>query len=159
NLGRAQSIAARGEDHADAQERAARHGNHIHDQIPSPDAKTPVFRDTPMSSIRISRVGELEGGSAAPPSNKRRVLAPPSGARVQSTRSTKRRLRKRRERERGIALVMVVGAIAVLTVMLAEMQDSTSAEAASAMADRDSTQAEYMAKSALNLARLLVATE
>ena len=66
---------------------------------------------------------------------------------------------KTRARERGIALVMVLGAIAVLTVMLAEFQDETSAEAASATAERDSVQAEYMARSAVNLSRLLIATE
>ena len=54
---------------------------------------------------------------------------------------------------------MVMGAIAVLTVMLAEFQDDTSAEAASAVSERDGLQAEYMARSAVNLARLLVATE
>src|SRR5262249_53057241 len=43
------------------------------------------------------------------------------------------RRRKKRAKERGIALIMVLGAIAVLTVMLAEMQDSTGAELASAM--------------------------
>ncbi len=66
---------------------------------------------------------------------------------------------RRRARERGIALVMVLGAIAVLTVMLAEFQDDTSAEFASALADRDGVQAEYMARSAVNLSRLLIATE
>lgn len=73
---------------------------------------------------------------------------------------TRKRARaKSRAQERGIALVMVLGAIAVLTVMLAEFQDETSAEAASATAERDSVQAEYMAKSAVNLSRLLIATE
>lgn len=67
--------------------------------------------------------------------------------------------RKRRSRERGIALVMVMGALAVLTVMLAEFQDETSAELAAATAERDSLQAEYMARSAINLSRLLIATE
>ena len=66
---------------------------------------------------------------------------------------------RRRAKEAGIALIMVLGAIAVLTVMLAEFQDDTSAELASAMADRDSVQAEYMARSAVNLARLLIASE
>ncbi len=66
---------------------------------------------------------------------------------------------RRRAKERGIALIMVLGAIAVLTVMLAEFQDETSADVASAMADRDGVQAEYMARSAINLARLLIATE
>jgi general secretion pathway protein K len=67
--------------------------------------------------------------------------------------------RRRRTRERGIALVMVMGAIAILTVMLAEFQDETSAELAAATAQRDGVQAEYMAKSALNLSRLLIASE
>jgi len=69
------------------------------------------------------------------------------------------RKRKRKNRERGIALVMVMGAIAILTVMLAEFQDETSAELAAATAQRDSIQAEYMARSGINLARLLIASE
>jgi general secretion pathway protein K len=70
-----------------------------------------------------------------------------------------RRRAKKRAKERGIALVMVMGAIAILTVMLAEFQDETSAELAAATAERDSLQAEYMARSAINLSRLLIATE
>lgn len=69
------------------------------------------------------------------------------------------RRRKRKNQERGIALVMVMGAIAILTVMLAEFQDETSAELASATAQRDGIQAEYMARSAVNLSRLLIASE
>lgn len=70
----------------------------------------------------------------------------------------KRRIAARR-RERGIALIMVLGAIAVLTVMLAEFQEDTSVEVAASLADRDSVQAEYMARSAVNLSRLLIAAE
>src|SRR5262245_40733191 len=70
-----------------------------------------------------------------------------------------RRRRKRKARERGIALVMVMGAIAILTVMLAEFQDETSAELAAALAQRDGVQAEYMARSAVHLSRLLIASE
>ena len=69
------------------------------------------------------------------------------------------RRKKARGTERGIALVMVVGAIAILTVMLAEFQDETSAELAAATAQRDSLQAEYTARSAVNLSRLLIASE
>ncbi len=77
-----------------------------------------------------------------------------------SARSLRARRRaKKRKQERGIALVMVMGAIAILTVMLAEFQDETSAELAAASAERDSLQAEYMARSAVNLSRLLIATE
>lgn len=72
--------------------------------------------------------------------------------------AAKRRAR-RKNTERGIALVMVLGAIAVLTVMLAEFQEDTSAELAAALADRDAVQAEYFAKSAVGLSRLLIASE
>jgi general secretion pathway protein K len=54
---------------------------------------------------------------------------------------------------------MVLGAIAVMIVMLAEFQDEAGAELASATATRDSVQAEYFARSAVNLSRLLVAAE
>jgi general secretion pathway protein K len=67
--------------------------------------------------------------------------------------------RKRRERERGVAFIMVLGAIAVLVVMLAEFQDDAGAEFASATAVRDGVQAEYFARSAVNLSRLLIAAE
>ncbi len=71
----------------------------------------------------------------------------------------RRKRRKTRAKQRGIALIMVLGAIAVLTVMLADFQDETSTELAAAVADRDSVQAEYTARSAINLGRLLLASE
>jgi general secretion pathway protein K len=70
----------------------------------------------------------------------------------------KKKLRARKQK-RGIAIIMVLGALSVMTVMLAELQFDTSAYVAAAMADRDSVQAEYMARSAINLSRLLIATE
>lgn len=54
---------------------------------------------------------------------------------------------------------MVLGAIAILTVLLTEFQDETSAELAAAVNDRDALKAEYMARSAVNLSRLLIAAE
>jgi general secretion pathway protein K len=66
---------------------------------------------------------------------------------------------RRRKRERGVALIMVLGAIAIMIVMLAEFQDEAGAEFAAATAARDSVQAEYFARSAINLARLLIAAE
>ncbi len=54
---------------------------------------------------------------------------------------------------------MVLGAIAVMVVMLAEFQDDAGAEFASALAARDGVQAEYFARSAVNLSRLLIAAE
>ncbi len=66
---------------------------------------------------------------------------------------------KRRARKRGIALIMVLGSLAIITMMLAEFQADTSATVASAMAERDGVQAEYAARSAVNLSRLLIAME
>lgn len=54
---------------------------------------------------------------------------------------------------------MVLAAITVLTVFLTELQDDTSAELSSALAERDTLRAEYYARSAINLSRLLIATE
>jgi general secretion pathway protein K len=64
-----------------------------------------------------------------------------------------------RRSQRGIALIMVLGAVSVLTVVLAEFQDEAGAEVAAANADRDAVQAEYLARSAINLTRLVIATE
>lgn len=73
---------------------------------------------------------------------------------------TKRTVRAQARRdERGVALVMVTGALVVLMVMLAEFQDEIGAEVAAATSARDSVQAEYYARSSLNLSRLLIATE
>jgi general secretion pathway protein K len=66
---------------------------------------------------------------------------------------------RRRKRERGVALIMVLGAIAIMVVMLAEFQDDAGAEFAAATAARDSVQAEYFARSAISLERLLIASE
>ncbi|MBX3181013.1 MAG: general secretion pathway protein GspK [Polyangiaceae bacterium] len=69
------------------------------------------------------------------------------------------RLRRRRSRERGVALIMVLGALTVLTVMLTEFQTESAADLSSALSYRDSVRAEYAAVSALNLSRLLLASE
>ncbi len=66
---------------------------------------------------------------------------------------------KRKASERGIALIMVLGTLAVLIVMLADFKEESAADISAAVADRDGVKAEYMAKSALNLSRLLIATE
>jgi general secretion pathway protein K len=69
------------------------------------------------------------------------------------------RRRRRAADQRGVALVMVLGAITVLTVFLTELQEETSSELSAALADRDALKAEYYARSAVNLSRLLIATE
>jgi len=72
----------------------------------------------------------------------------------------KRKLRRARsKRRRGVALIMVLGALVVLTVFATELQERTSATLAASHAERDALRGEYHARSALNLTRLLIATE
>lgn len=73
-------------------------------------------------------------------------------------RAALERVRAKRRR-RGMALVMVIGALAILTVMLTEVQEDNSAEFSAAIVARDQLIAEYAAKSGINLTRLLIAAE
>lgn len=75
--------------------------------------------------------------------------------RRQKLRERTRRMRKRR----GVALILVLGALVILTVFVTQLQEQTSAALSAALAERDSLKAEYTAKSAVNLSRMLVATE
>ncbi len=70
-----------------------------------------------------------------------------------------RRTRRKRSRERGVALILVLGALTILAVMLTDFQDETSAELGSALSARDGMKAEYAARSAVQLSRLLIAAE
>ena len=79
-------------------------------------------------------------------------------SRLEELRKKIARARDRRG-ERGVALVMVLGALAILAVMLTEFQDETSADFGHALSERDAIRAEYAAKSAVNLTRLLIASE
>lgn len=54
---------------------------------------------------------------------------------------------------------MVLSTLTILSFMLSEFQDMMSAELQSSLTVRDQLKAEYAAKSALNLARLLIAAE
>ncbi len=93
----------------------------------------------PIGALSRQRLGE----SAAP----RAKL----GARA-------RRLRARRQR-RGVALILVLSSLTILTVMLSEIQDENAAELSSSLTARDAVVAEYAARSAINLSRLLIAAE
>jgi general secretion pathway protein K len=74
-------------------------------------------------------------------------------------RASARRKRILRAQQRGVALIMVLGAITILTVILAEFQEEAGTEATAAIADRDALKAEFAARSAIQLARLLIASE
>jgi general secretion pathway protein K len=78
-----------------------------------------------------------------------------------ASEALKRALKRRKERgkKRGIALIMVLGAITILTVFLTELQTDTSAALAGALAERDRLKAEYYARSAVNLSRMVLSSE
>src|SRR5262249_55922284 len=78
---------------------------------------------------------------------------------VTSPALVRARLRRRRRERRGVALVMVLGAITVLTVFLTQLQEEASAELSAALAEQDALRAEYYAKGAVNLSRMLIPTE
>ncbi len=66
--------------------------------------------------------------------------------------------RKTRSQE-GVALIVAITTVAILAVMLADMHETTGTAFAVSTSQRDALQAEYMAKSALNLTRLLIGKE
>ena len=65
----------------------------------------------------------------------------------------------RARKQEGLALIVAVTAVAILGVMLADMHQSTGTAFAVSTAQRDALQAEYLAKSATNLTRLLFSQE
>lgn len=91
----------------------------------------------------------------------RRARGAPGAARPQRKARAQGKARgaQARRRQRGAALIMVLGSLTILAVMLSEFQDEMSTEFASAMSDRDALKAEYAARSAVNLSRLLIAAE
>jgi general secretion pathway protein K len=64
-----------------------------------------------------------------------------------------------KKRQEGVALIIAITTVAILGVMLADMHETTGTAFAVSSSQRDALQAEYMAKSALNLTRLLIGKE
>jgi general secretion pathway protein K len=73
------------------------------------------------------------------------------------TQATARKNQKRSEE--GVALIVAITTVAILAVMLADMHETTGIAFAVSTSQRDALQAEYMAKSAVNLTRLLIGKE
>src|SRR3954447_26875259 len=76
-----------------------------------------------------------------------------------ATLSMRARRQRARKQRRGVALILVLSSLTILTVMLSEIQDESAAELGSALEARDAVVAEYAARSAINLSRLLIAAE
>lgn len=65
----------------------------------------------------------------------------------------------KRESRRGVALVAVLVMITILTVLVAELAEHSTTAFHATVSERDQLRAEYLAKSGLNLTRLLIARE
>jgi general secretion pathway protein K len=74
-------------------------------------------------------------------------------------RSARPRRRRSSRREQGVALILVLGVIAVLTVFVTELMGNASTAFQVAIGERDRLQAEYLARSGFHLTRLLIAKE
>lgn len=71
----------------------------------------------------------------------------------------RRRRNDRAQREQGIALILVMTVLALMAAFVADMQENTSTSFQVAVSERDRLKAEYIAKSGINLTRLLIAAE
>lgn len=90
------------------------------------------------------------------------VLVGSTDSRARERRPPNRREARRpapRGRERGIALILAMSTIAILAVVLADMHQNTATSFALATTQRDRLRAEYMARSGINLTRMLIANE
>jgi len=72
---------------------------------------------------------------------------------------TTRPKRKKKTDQRGVALLLVMSSIALMTITVVDFQEEQMSDLQSAHAEKDALVAEYMAKSAVNLSRLWVASE
>lgn len=73
--------------------------------------------------------------------------------------TTNATITRKKRSEEGVALIVAITTVAILAVMLADMHQTTSTAFAVSTAQRDALQAEYLAKSATNLTRLLIGKE
>ena len=66
------------------------------------------------------------------------------------------RFRPMRPRDRGVALLIVITWLALMIALVGEFTFGTTVDAAEAANARDELRAHYMARSSINLARLLI---
>ena len=79
--------------------------------------------------------------------------------RAQPRRRPHRRAVARGDRKQGFALLLSLVAIAILSVMITDLHETTGMGFAAANAQRDRMKAEYLAKSGVNLTRMLLGQE
>ena len=75
------------------------------------------------------------------------------------TPASNRLMRRSSRREQGVALVLVLTLVTVISVFVAELSSNTTTAFQMAVNERDRLRAEYLARSGLNLTRLLISKE
>ena len=80
-------------------------------------------------------------------------------SRTPKTRTSNVHARKSSRREQGVALVLVLTLVTIISVFVAELSANTTTAFQVAVNERDRLRAEYLARSGLNLTRLLIAKE
>lgn len=76
-----------------------------------------------------------------------------------AARERPRGRRRGKTDERAVALVLVLAALTLMSILVVDFQEQQPLDLKSAQAERDALQAEYMARSGVNLARLFIASE
>lgn len=66
---------------------------------------------------------------------------------------------RRKQQKQGFALLLSLIALTILAVLVADLHETTGSSFAAAMAERDQLRAEYLAKSGVNLTRMLLGQE
>jgi general secretion pathway protein K len=69
------------------------------------------------------------------------------------------RIAAKGQKQEGFALLLSVIALTILAVLVADLHETTGTSFAAAIAERDQLRAEYLAKSGVNLTRMLIAQE
>jgi general secretion pathway protein K len=109
----------------------------------------------PETPERTWRYGYVSAEELRPRHARKRRGASAQGARAHKRSGSARAASSRR----GVALVVVITAIAIISVFVADLIEDTSTEFHVAESERDRLKAEYLAKSGLNLVRLLLGHE
>jgi type II secretory pathway component PulK len=74
-------------------------------------------------------------------------------------RCVAKRRKAKAQKQEGFALLLAVISLTILAVLVADLHETTGTSFAAAVAERDQLRAEYLAKSGVNLTRMLIAQE
>ncbi|GAC1364108.1 MAG: hypothetical protein NVSMB47_15740 [Polyangiales bacterium] len=124
---------------------------------PPPCPTTTSARCPPGRSTALASHGVRSGVGLACP-DRSWIRCETRAARLTRLGLERRKFRRRTDR-RGVALLLVLSSITLMTITVVDFQQEQLTDLQSAYAEKEALQAEYAAKSGVNLARLWVASE